>query len=356
MSASGLIGRSGTPVRTFGSGRSNTIPAAAPCAPYGRPEGDPSAAAPTELRTASAAGPSSEVGPAGPLRDSSSRSSPPSDRRRRTSGTGFATGRAKTELHPRPHTRDERLYRPVQTVQSRARHQYGDIPSIRVLPPKCVQRLVLVVERDALPRRAAGQDALFEGRVVEKCEHGNVAVQHSECQRGTLRGGPEGLHDHGEVPRMRPAGSRRGVSGPPLSVATVSLPLAADHGNAQQLTWIRSETGKRTICQRYRESVYRAACLAVAAMSRKSPQVRHRTRRQTCELCKRLGRQPQERVTRWRAEPGISAALPVRRESPSGNRSFRRLPHTSETPARKCCNGPAAEFERVSGPWSADPS
>ena len=74
MPASNPTGPSSKPVRTSGSGHSNTIPPAAPCVPHEGPEGDPLAAAPAGSRTASAAGPSSEVHPGGPRREFGSRS------------------------------------------------------------------------------------------------------------------------------------------------------------------------------------------------------------------------------------------------------------------------------------------
>ena len=50
-------------------------------------------------------------------------------------------------------------------------------PPLCGLPPDLGQRLVLIVERDALPRHAIGQDALFEGRIERQSEHGKDAFQ-----------------------------------------------------------------------------------------------------------------------------------------------------------------------------------
>ncbi len=62
--------------------------------------------------------------------------------------------------------------------------QNRDVAPLRGLPPDRGKQLVMVVERDALPRHAMGQDALFECRVVEQREHGKNAVQQAVHRRG----------------------------------------------------------------------------------------------------------------------------------------------------------------------------
>ena len=112
-------------------------------------------------------------------------------------------------LRPGLHPREERLHRPVPTGKRRACHQDRDVPPLRVLPPNRGQRLVLVVERNALPRHAPGQNAHFEGRVVEQREHGKDPVPQAVPRSGKLHGVPEGLCSHGKLLRMRRAGARR---------------------------------------------------------------------------------------------------------------------------------------------------